>query len=100
MDSFFKAAVCDLDKVLDDFELNAGEVLKEVEFNSHYKMNNVERILINVMYCDSLIWSLDIIHKLCMGIMEGSNVLKKKITVIVIDQFFFTLAKIWVWNEL
>ncbi|XP_077479129.1 uncharacterized protein LOC144091025 isoform X3 [Stigmatopora argus] len=24
MDSFFKAAVCDLDKVLDDFELNAG----------------------------------------------------------------------------
>lgn len=55
MDSFFKAAVCDLDKVLDDFELNAGEVLKEVEFNSHYKMNNVERILINVMYYDSLI---------------------------------------------
>ncbi|XP_019711964.1 zinc finger FYVE domain-containing protein 16 [Hippocampus comes] len=26
MDSFFKAAVCDLDKVLDDFELNADEV--------------------------------------------------------------------------
>lgn len=25
MDSFFKAAVCDLDKLLDDFELNTGE---------------------------------------------------------------------------
>lgn len=24
MDSYFKAAVCDLDKLLDDFELNAG----------------------------------------------------------------------------
>ncbi|XP_068608778.1 zinc finger FYVE domain-containing protein 16 [Brachionichthys hirsutus] len=26
MDSFFKAAVCDLDKLLDDFELNTGEI--------------------------------------------------------------------------
>lgn len=25
MDSFFKAAVCDLDKLLDDFELNTGK---------------------------------------------------------------------------
>lgn len=25
MDSYFKAAVCDLDKLLDDFELNTGE---------------------------------------------------------------------------
>lgn len=26
MDSFFKAAVCDLDKLLDDFELNTGKI--------------------------------------------------------------------------
>uniref|UniRef100_A0A3B1K790 Zinc finger, FYVE domain containing 16 n=1 Tax=Astyanax mexicanus TaxID=7994 RepID=A0A3B1K790_ASTMX len=27
MDSYFKAAVCDLDKLLDDFELNSGEMI-------------------------------------------------------------------------
>ncbi|XP_037121993.1 zinc finger FYVE domain-containing protein 16 isoform X3 [Syngnathus acus] len=32
MDSFFKAAVCDLDKVLDDFELSADEVARKSVF--------------------------------------------------------------------
>lgn len=30
MDSYFKAAVCDLDKLLDDFELNTGKNTKLV----------------------------------------------------------------------
>lgn len=30
MDSFFKAAVCDLDKLLDDFELNTGKSPKSI----------------------------------------------------------------------
>lgn len=28
MDSFFKAAVCDLDKLLDDFELSSGKIVE------------------------------------------------------------------------
>ncbi|XP_061148604.1 zinc finger FYVE domain-containing protein 16 isoform X2 [Syngnathus typhle] len=32
MDSFFKAAVCDLDKVLDDFELSADDVARKSVF--------------------------------------------------------------------
>ena len=32
MDSFFKAAVCDLDKLLDDFELNTGKQQQQTPF--------------------------------------------------------------------
>lgn len=33
MDSFFKAAVCDLDKLLDDFELNTGKIYVTSQVN-------------------------------------------------------------------
>ena len=54
MDSFFKAAVCDLDKLLDDFELNTGKIQSRlyilyleimIKLFTDFSINNV--ILLN-----------------------------------------------------
>jgi len=44
MDSYFKAAVCDLDKLLDDFELNAGLTFLLYPYNS---VTNIHFAILN-----------------------------------------------------